>query len=99
MSNNYGIAGTDVLTNFNMARKYVRDLDVMHEEIKAELPNMDHIWLSGYIDNEWNMIQEQQAVNATNSTNKEWVQTNGVHPSDNGSKQIGNAVYYNWNNK
>ena len=56
--------------------------------------NVDFINLAGQFDSEYSYNTIEQLANVR-TTQKETVQSNGLHPSSNGSMQIADAVYRN----
>ena len=55
---------------------------------------MEFINIAGQFDCEYNFPRKEKPVN-TRSTVMEWIDGNGCHPSPEGYKQIGDAVYRN----
>ena len=95
---NFGSIGngiTDVFgainTVFNMNKVYQDFANQSDYKDWVEFVNV-----SSQFDSEYNMPYTQKDVNTRNTTSKERIGTNGVHPSNSGYLQIGDVVYRNF---
>ena len=84
-SNAYGLCRT--VMGLNLAYQALADEDEFNGWV-------EFVNVSGQFDSEYNMPQTNKQVN-TRSTLTESVGTNGVHPSETGYLQIGDAAYRN----
>lgn len=98
MGANYGATGTSyadwygmVVTTLNMNKAYQ---DFANEEGYSDF--VEFVNVSSQFDTEYMMPHEQKDVNTRNSSTKEWIDTNGVHPSWEGYLQIADVVYRNF---
>ncbi|MBO7214383.1 MAG: SGNH/GDSL hydrolase family protein [Clostridia bacterium] len=76
---------------------YTMELNIAYEELACEDGYKDFvesIHLTGQFDAEYSYPHIQKPVNARSSIT-EWLDTNGVHPTNEGSYQIADAVYRN----
>lgn len=97
MGSSYGATGgayadgyAMVVTAFNMNKAYQ---DFANQEEYKDF--VEFVNVSSQFDTEYSMPHSDKAVN-TRSTVKEWVDTNGVHPSNEGYYQIADVVYRNF---
>ena len=97
MGSSYGATGgayadgyAMVVTAFNMNKAYQNFAN--QEEYKDFV---EFVNVSSQFDTDYSMPHTDKAVN-TRSTVKEWVDTNGVHPSNEGYYQIADVVYRNF---
>lgn len=97
MGSSYGATGISyadgyamVVTAFNMNKAYQ---DFANQEEYKDF--VEFVNVSSQFDTEYSMPHTDKAVN-TRSTVKEWVDTNGVHPSNDGYYQIADVVYRNF---
>lgn len=97
MGANYGATGASyadgygmVVTALNMNKFYQEFANDEEYSSFVEFVN-----ISSQFDTEYNMPHSEKAVN-TRNTDTEWIDTNGVHPSNNGYYQIGDVVYRNF---
>lgn len=97
MGANYGATGSGyadgygmIVTAFNMNKVYQEFANDEEYSSFVEFVNV-----SSQFDTDYMMPHNEKVVN-TRSTVKEWMDTNGVHPSNEGYLQIGDVVYRNF---
>ena len=97
MGASYGATGSSyadgygmVVTALNMNKFYQ---EFANDEAYSSF--VEFVNVSSQFDTDYNMPHNERAVN-TRSTVKEWMDTNGVHPSNEGYLQIGDVVYRNF---
>lgn len=97
MGANYGATGSGyadgygmIVTAFNMNKVYQEFANDEEYSSFVEFVNV-----SSQFDTDYMMLHNEKVVN-TRSTVKEWMDTNGVHPSNEGYLQIGDVVYRNF---
>ena len=97
MGANYGATGSGyadgygmVVTALNMNKFYQEFANDEEYSSFVEFVN-----ISSQFDTDYMMPHNEKVVN-TRSTDKEWMDTNGVHPSNDGYLQIGDVVYRNF---
>lgn len=79
-----------IVTAFNMNKVYQEFANDEEYSSFVEFVNV-----SSQFDTDYMMLHNEKVVN-TRSTVKEWMDTNGVHPSNEGYLQIGDVVYRNF---
>ena len=99
MGANYGATGTAYADNYGMAVTALNMNDAYQEF--ANRPEysgfVEFVNISTQFDTEYNMPHNAGVnVNTRNSTTKEWLDTNGVHPDTPGYYQIADVVYRNF---
>lgn len=97
MGANYGATGSGyadtygmVVTALNMNKAYQEFANRDEYKDFVEFVNV-----SAQFDSEYNMPKAEVAANSRNSTNKEFIGTNGVHPDTSGYYQIADVLYRN----
>lgn len=98
MGANYGATGTSYADGYGMVVTALNQNDVYQEF--ANRPEysgfVEFVNVSAEFDTEYNMPHADRAVNTRNTAVTEWVDTNGVHPNDNGYLSIGDVCYRNF---
>ena len=99
MGANYGATGTSYADNYGMVVTALNMNDAYQEF--ANRPEyaefVEFVNVSTQFDTEYNMPHNADTnVNTRNSTAKEWLDTNGVHPDTSGYYQIADVVYRNF---
>ena len=97
MGANYGATGASYADGYGMVVTALNMNDFYQEFAKSEGYSefVEFVNVSSQFDTDYNMPHNERAVN-TRSTVKEWIDTNGVHPSNDGYLQIGDVVYRNF---
>jgi hypothetical protein len=97
MGASYGATGTSYADGYGMVVTAMNMNDAYQEFAnQAEYSDfVEFVNVSSQFDTEYNMPHAETPVN-TRNTVTEWVDTNGVHPSNNGYYQIGDIVYRNF---
>ena len=99
MGANYGATGMSYSDNYGMVVTALNMNDAYQEF--ANRPEysgfVEFVNISTQFDTEYNMPHNAGVnVNTRNSTTKEWLDTNGVHPDMSGHYQIADVVYRNF---
>lgn len=98
MGANYGATGTSYADGYGMVVTALNQNDAYQEF--ANRPEysgfVEFVNVSAEFDTEYNMPHADRAVNTRNTGVTEWVDTNGVHPDNNGYLSIGDVCYRNF---
>ena len=98
MGANYGATGTSYADGYGMVVTALNQNDAYQEF--ANRPEysgfVEFVNVSAEFDTEYNMSHAERAVNTRNTGVTEWVDTNGVHPDNNGYLSIGDVCYRNF---
>ena len=98
MGANYGATGTSYADGYGMVVTALNQNDAYQEF--ANRPEysgfVEFVNVSAEFDTEYNMPHAERAVNTRNTGVTEWVDTNGVHPDNNGYLSIGDVCYRNF---
>lgn len=98
MGANYGATGTFYADGYGMVVTALNQNDAYQEF--ANRPEysgfVEFVNVSAEFDTEYNMPHAERAVNTRNTGVTEWVDTNGVHPDNNGYLSIGDVCYRNF---
>ena len=99
MGASYGATGTAYADNYGMAVTALNMNDAYQEF--ANRPEysgfVEFVNISTQFDTEYNMQHNAGVnVNTRNSTTKEWLDINGIHPDTSGYYQIADVVYRNF---
>lgn len=98
MDANYGATGTSYADGYGMVVTALNQNDAYQEF--ANRPEysgfVEFVNVSAEFDTEYNMPHAERAVNTRNAEVTEWVDTNGVHPDNNGYLSIGDVCYRNF---
>lgn len=93
----YGAEGEWLNDIIFMKRNSLRQA-LIYDRISNEVgyEHVEHVQTGLQVDALYNMPQTLRDVNTRNSAIQEYVGTNGVHPSQSGQFQIGDAMYRNF---
>lgn len=98
MGANYDATGTSYADGYGMVVTALNQNDAYQEF--ANRPEysgfVEFVNVSAEFDTEYNMPHAERAVNTRNTVVTEWVDTNGVHPDNNGYLSIGDVCYRNF---
>ena len=98
MGANYGATGTFYADGYGMVVTALNQNDAYQEF--ANRPEysgfVEFVNVSAEFDTEYNMPHADRAVNTRNTEVTEWVDTNGVHPDNNGYLSIGDVCFRNF---
>ena len=98
MGANYGATGRSYADGYGMVVTALNQNDAYQEF--ANRPEysgfVEFVNVSAEFDTEYNMPHAERAVNTRNTGVTEWVDTNGVHPDNNGYLSIGDVCYRNF---
>lgn len=98
MGANYGATETSYADGYGMVVTALNQNDAYQEF--ANRPEysgfVEFVNVSAEFDTEYNMPHTERAVNTRNTVVTEWVDTNGVHPDNNGYLSIGDVCYRNF---
>ena len=99
MGANYGATGSRYADGYGMVVTAL-NMNSAYQEFANQPEYSDFVEfvnVSSQFDTEYNMPHNANAnVNTRNSTTKEWLDTNGVHPDTSGYYQIADVVYRNF---
>ena len=98
MGVNYGATGTSYADGYGMVVTALNQNDAYQEF--ANRPEysgfVEFVNVSAEFDTEYNMPHADRAVNTRNTGVTEWVDTNGIHPDNNGYLSIGDVCFRNF---
>lgn len=98
MGEKYGATGTYYADGYGMVVTALNQNDAYQEF--ANRPEysgfVEFVNVSAEFDTEYNIPHAERAVNTRNTGVTEWVDTNGVHPDNNGYLSIGDVCYRNF---
>lgn len=98
---NYGAIGRNSYADTYGMVRTIMDINKAYKEF-AELPEysdfVEFVCISAEFDSLYNMPSMEKNVNTRNTSIKERIGTNGVHPSTSGYYQIADTIYRNLTN-
>jgi hypothetical protein len=95
LSDQYGM--TNGVMNMNMFyQNFANSTEISGTSGDAYDTFVEYVDIASQFDTEYNMQHEMADVNTRNSTDKEWMDTNQLHPADCGYMQIADVIYRNF---
>ena len=95
LSDQYGM--TNGVMNMNMFyQEFANSSETSGTSGDAYNTFIEYVDIASQFDTEYNMPHEMVDVNSRNFIDKEWIDTNQLHPADCGYMQIADVIYRNF---